>query len=172
MGREGHALAEAQQRHVHSRAEISLGGDGIVIPQGPLQRKGVQGILKREALRALPGNIRPFALFLAPVCGRAAILVAYRLYPYGRDEPTLSAELKRHTGNISTLLGCAFAAAACYAVAGLGGLVLLALTLGLMHAIATAALRRLPGLTGDVYGAMCEVSQLTTLLAAPLALAR
>jgi len=124
------------------------------------------------AIAALPFGVRALALFLAPLCGRTAILAAYRLYPYGRPEPTLSAQLKRNATNTSVLLGCAFAGAACFAVAGIGGLALLALSFGLMHGLATIALRRLPGLTGDIYGAICEVSQLATLLAAPFILLR
>ena len=124
------------------------------------------------ALGALPADVRPFALFLAPLCGRTAILVAYRLYPYGRAEPTLSSQLKESATTASTLAGCAFAGAVCAAAASPGGLALLALSLGLMHGIATIALRRLPGLTGDIYGAICEVSQLAVWLAAPFVLRR
>jgi adenosylcobinamide-GDP ribazoletransferase len=124
------------------------------------------------AISALPAGVRPVALFLAPLCGRTAILAAYRLYPYGRAEPTLSSHLKGSATTRSALVGCAFAAAACVAVAGPGGLGLLALSLGLMHVIATVALHRLPGLTGDVYGAICEVSQLAVWLAAPFVLHR
>jgi len=122
------------------------------------------------AIGALPAAIRPTALFCMPLCGHTAVLVAYRLYPYGRSEPTLSAHLKRGATTPATILGMGFAAAACFVAGGVGGLALLALAFGLMHAIALVALNRLPGLTGDVHGAICEVSQLAVLLAAPLAL--
>jgi len=124
------------------------------------------------ALAALPNGARPLALFLAPLCGRTAILAAYRLYPYARIEPTLSLQLKRSATTTTALVGCAFAAAACFGVAGPGGLILLVLSLMLMHAIALVALSRLGGLTGDVYGAICEVSQLGILLTAPFVLPR
>ena len=124
------------------------------------------------ALAALPNGARPVALFLAPLCGRTAILAAYRLYPYARIEPTLSLQLKRSATTTTALVGCALAAAACFGVAGPGGLMLLVLSLMLMHAIALVALSRLGGLTGDVYGAICEVSQLGILLTAPFVLPR
>jgi adenosylcobinamide-GDP ribazoletransferase len=124
------------------------------------------------ALSALAGSARATALFIAPICGRTAILVAYRLYPYGRAERTLSAQLKAGATTTSALVGTAFAAAACLAVAGPWGGALLLLSLGVMHAIASLALSRLPGLTGDLYGAICEVSQLAVLLAAPFVLSR
>lgn len=124
------------------------------------------------ALEALPGDVRPFALFLAPLCGRTTILAAYRLYPYGRAEETLSFRLKASATTTSTVIGCTFAATACFVAGGPAGIALLGLSLALMHGIATIALRRLPGLTGDVYGAICELSQLAVLLAAPLVLRR
>ena len=124
------------------------------------------------ALAALPENVRSQALVCMPLCGRTAVLAAYRLYPYGRHEPTLSAQLKSGASTPATLLGVSFAGAACFAVGGPGGLTLLALSLALMHAMALVTLGRLPGLTGDVYGAICEVSQLACLLAAPFALGR
>jgi adenosylcobinamide-GDP ribazoletransferase len=122
------------------------------------------------ALTALSGAARPIALFLAPMCGRTAILFAYRLYPYGRAEPTLSWHLKASATTASALIGGLFAAVMCLVVGGLAGAALLALALLLMHAIATLSLHRLPGLTGDVYGATCELSQLAALLAAPFLL--
>ncbi len=124
------------------------------------------------ALAALPDEVRPFALFLAPLCGRTTILAAYRLYPYGRLEETLSFRLKVSATTGSTVIGLAFAAVACYVAAGPAGIALLGLSLALMHGIAAISLRRLPGLTGDVYGAICELSQLAVLLAAPLLLRR
>jgi adenosylcobinamide-GDP ribazoletransferase len=122
------------------------------------------------ALGALEGYARAVALFLAPLCGRTAILVAYRLYPYGRGEATLSARLKTGATTMSALVGGAVAAAVCLAVAGPWGLGLLLLSLGIMHAVAAFSLSRLPGLTGDIYGAICEISQLAVLLAAPFVL--
>jgi len=122
------------------------------------------------AIAALPHPVRPAALLCMPLCGRTAVLAAYRLYPYGRPEATLSAHLKQGATTPAAILGVGFAAAVCFAVGGVGGLALLGLAFALMHGIATVALRRIPGLTGDLHGAICELSQLAVLFAAPLAL--
>jgi adenosylcobinamide-GDP ribazoletransferase len=119
------------------------------------------------ALSGLDGAVRPPALFLAPLCGRTAILLAYHLYPYGRAESGLSGALKRGASRGRTLGGLAVAAALAGGAAGPGGLLALALALVLMHGLASLALTRVPGLTGDIYGAICEVVQLGVWLAAP-----
>lgn len=122
------------------------------------------------ALGALPAGIRTQALILAPLCGRTAILVGYCLYPYGRPEQTLSRTLRQGATPRRAAAGVLLAVAIAAGLAGLGGLALVALSLLLMGAVAGLALRRLPGLTGDVHGAICEVSQLAALFAAPVAL--
>ena len=124
------------------------------------------------ALSALPPATRPAALFLAPVCGRTAIVLAYWLHPYGRTEATLSAQLKAGASTRTSIVAFALAGGTAFAVGGPGGLALLTLSLAIMHGIALLGRRRLPGLTGDLYGAICEVSQLAVLLAAPFALRR
>ena len=123
-----------------------------------------------SALGALDQHVRAPALVLAPLCGRTCILAAYWLYPYGRMEPSLSSFLKTGATGPRAIAGLLFASAACMASAGIGGIALLAVALGAMHAVASIALSRVPGLTGDIHGAICEVAQLTVLLAAPLAL--
>jgi len=122
------------------------------------------------AIGALDPHVRAKALVLAPLCGRTCILAGYWLYPYGRREPSLSSFLKTGATSRRAAAGLSFAAAACLVVAAVGGIAVLVLALAAMHAIARIALTRVPGLTGDVQGAICETTQLTVLLAAPLAL--
>jgi adenosylcobinamide-GDP ribazoletransferase len=122
------------------------------------------------AIAALPVAVRTAALLCTPVCGRAAILAAYRLYPYVRTEATLSAELKRGASTVAAALGLAFAVVVCVFSGGPGALFLLGASLVVMVVVGAVALRRLRGLTGDLYGAICELAQLTVLLAAPFAL--
>jgi adenosylcobinamide-GDP ribazoletransferase len=122
------------------------------------------------AFGALPPGLRTTALVLAPLCGRTAILVAYCLYPYGRSEPSLSRSLKQGATPARMAAGLAMAAAIAAGLAGVGGLALVVLSLLVMATVARLALRRLSGLTGDVHGAICEMSQMVALLAAPVAL--
>jgi adenosylcobinamide-GDP ribazoletransferase len=122
------------------------------------------------AISALGGEARPRALLLAPLCGRTCILAAYWWYPYGRPGIGWSWALKQGATPKRALLGLGLAVAIALATAGAGGALLLALSLSTMHVLARLALTRVPGLTGDIHGAICEVVQLTVWLAAPAAL--
>lgn len=121
-------------------------------------------------LSAFDSPSRAAALVLAPTAGRTSILVAYHLYPYARPEVGVSAALKAGATAPRTLAGLAFAAAVSAVVGGAGGLALLGASLVLMVAVAHLALSRIPGLTGDVHGAICEITQLSALGLAPFAL--
>lgn len=124
------------------------------------------------ALGALDHSVRTAALVIAPLCGRTAILLGYAAYPYGRDEETLSSALKRGATWPRAALGLVAAFAISLAIAGAAGVAVVAaaLTGGLI--LGRLALRRLPGLTGDLHGAICETCQLAALLLAPVVLLR
>ena len=119
------------------------------------------------AITALPPFGRMPTLFIAPLAGRTAILLAYSLYPYTRPGPGLSHSLKRGATPRRMLGGIAAAAALAGAAGGIGGLAVLVLVLGWVHGVASISCRRIGGLTGDVIGAICEGSQLITLIALP-----
>jgi adenosylcobinamide-GDP ribazoletransferase len=69
------------------------------------------------------------------------------------------------------IVGLSIATLLCVLTAGIGGLVALAVSIGLMAAMARLMLLRVPGLTGDTYGAIAESVQLLVLLSGPLVLA-
>jgi adenosylcobinamide-GDP ribazoletransferase len=134
---------------------------------------GVVGIvcgvaLKIAAVDALPATIRPQTLILGPGLGRWAIVLLATTFPYGRKEG-LGAPLKAAAKPGTLAIATVVPAAACVLVGPVGvacGIAasVLALALGrwLMHL--------LPGLTGDCYGAVCEVVETIVWLgAAPLA---
>jgi adenosylcobinamide-GDP ribazoletransferase len=122
------------------------------------------------ALGALDDGIRPRALLLAPLLGRAAIVYAYWRYPYGRAERTVSLMLKEGATTRRALVSLGATLVAAVAIGAWGGLILLVLVGAVTISIAGIAQRRLPGLTGDVCGAICETGQLAALLCAPIAL--
>lgn len=124
------------------------------------------------ALGALDHSVRAAALVLAPMCGRAVILLGYAAYPYGRDEETLSSALKRGATWPRAFLGLTATFGIGLTIAGAGGAAVVATALAGGLILGRLALRRLPGLTGDLHGAICEVCQLTALLLAPLVLLR
>lgn len=120
------------------------------------------------AVTALPMSVRATALFIAPIAGRTAILLGYRLFPYARPEPGSSQALKAGATPFRTAVGVAAATGMAAGVATIGGVtvLLVALLPGLI--LARFASRHFRGLTGDILGAICETSQIAALLAAPL----
>jgi cobalamin synthase len=70
------------------------------------------------------------------------------------------------------LVGLGVAMAIAAAAGGVAGLMVLAGALVAAAVLGRLVLRRLPGLTGDVHGAICEVTQLGALLVAPALLLR
>ena len=122
-------------------------------------------LLKLAAISSLPGPARLGTLVLAPVLGRWAIVLLATLFPYGRAEG-LGTPLKAASGTrvliLATTLPVAIALGAhpaMLALTAIGAAVALAAGRWLMS--------KLPGLTGDCYGAVCEVVETTVLLAAP-----
>jgi adenosylcobinamide-GDP ribazoletransferase len=104
------------------------------------------------------------ALFSAPVAGRMAILSALFFWPYVRQDG-IGSQLK------AALTGWQMAGAYAFgiillAVAG-GWLAMLPLTVTLVVTVwmARRVIRRIGGLTGDVYGAIVELTEATVLVA-------
>jgi adenosylcobinamide-GDP ribazoletransferase len=121
---------------------------------------GVAGLvsviaLKIAALASLPPSVRPGFIVLAPCLGRWSIVLVTVLFPYGR--PTgLGAPLKAAASPRVLALASIVPVAACVFL-GLPGLIA-----GVLASVAAVGIGRwlmtlLPGLTGDCYGASCEV---------------
>jgi adenosylcobinamide-GDP ribazoletransferase len=123
-------------------------------------------LLKYAALAANPD--RSAALLVAPLVGRWGMALAVVAFPYGRAEG-LGRAMKDHAGwrqfALASLIAVA-AVAGVFAVVPGGWRALLALPLAavLTWAGGRFVLRRLPGLTGDIYGAVCELLEAMTLL--------
>jgi adenosylcobinamide-GDP ribazoletransferase len=122
-------------------------------------------LLKLVAVDALPPVARGAALLLAPTVGRWAIVLVATVFPYGRPSG-LGAPLKMaaswRTLVLATLLTIAVAL-----VGGWSGIVLVLLSGAWAWALGRWLLGKLPGLTGDCYGAICEVLETTVLLLTP-----
>jgi adenosylcobinamide-GDP ribazoletransferase len=124
--------------------------------------------LKIAAVDALPASLRPQLLLLAPGLGRWSIVLVATVFPYGRQSG-LGAPLKAAAtprvltlASLLPLVGCVAIGPVGMLCGGLAALVALGLGRWLM--------RLLPGLTGDCYGATCEIVEAVVWLsAAPLA---
>ncbi len=105
----------------------------------------------------------PLALLIAPVLGRWAMALALVAFPYARAEG-LGRAMKDHARWPQAALATATALAAAWLAARWAGLLALAVA-GLTALLgAWFALRRIPGLTGDIYGALGVATELAGLL--------
>jgi adenosylcobinamide-GDP ribazoletransferase len=123
-------------------------------------------LLKYAALSSNPDRLA--ALLVAPVVGRWGMALALIAFPYPRPEG-LGRSMKDHAGAAQLVLASAVAAATVAAVARLvpgAWRAALALPLGglIVWAGGAFVMRRLPGLTGDVYGALCTLIEVAVLL--------
>jgi adenosylcobinamide-GDP ribazoletransferase len=103
------------------------------------------------------------ALSLAPILGRWGMTVAVVAFPYARAEG-LGRTLKGHAGWRQALFASAIALVAAWVLAGWLGWLLFLLSGVLMFLAVRFVLTRLPGLTGDIYGAVCELLEVLVLL--------
>jgi adenosylcobinamide-GDP ribazoletransferase len=123
------------------------------------------------ALSGLSNGARPLALLMAPLCGRGTILLGYGVFAYPRPGLGMSQSLKEGATRGRVAGGLLIAAGVSMVLVGAPGLLLLALSLILGLAVGRLMGACVPGLTGDNHGAICELTQLVVLVAAPTVLA-
>jgi adenosylcobinamide-GDP ribazoletransferase len=116
-------------------------------------------LLKYTSLAASPS----IAILLAPLLGRWAMATAVVAFPYARASG-LGRDIKDGADWPHAALGTAFAVTCAWMIAGWLGLLALGVAALSLLAIARYVLARLPGLTGDIYGAICELTELAVLL--------
>src|SRR5437762_599599 len=120
---------------------------------------GLMLIGKYAALASLEATPRWAALVTAAVLGRWAMSLAIGCFPGGRAEG-LGRLVKDATRPLDLALAGVLAVLACLACLGAAG-ALLFLAVSLLTWLAGRALvARLPGLTGDTYGALNELAEL------------
>jgi adenosylcobinamide-GDP ribazoletransferase len=120
--------------------------------------------LKIAALEALPPALRTSTLILMPTLGRWSIVLLATLYPYGR-EVGLGSALKGSATRSGLVLASLAPIAASLAFWPMG-LALGVFALAWAWLFGVWLMRLLPGLTGDCYGAGCEVTETMVLVAA------
>jgi adenosylcobinamide-GDP ribazoletransferase len=120
-------------------------------------------LLKYALLATLPPLLRSAGFIAAPAAGRWAMVVATWAFPYARPEG-LGRRFKESVRwpvlLVATLLAVLIAGTA----ARLAGLAALGLALAAAFGAGAFFMHRLPGLTGDCYGAINEVAEVGFLL--------
>jgi adenosylcobinamide-GDP ribazoletransferase len=120
-------------------------------------------IVKFSALASLTVWRLP-ALLLAPAMGRWGISLALVFYPYARSDG-LGKDMKENATWREAFLATMIAVLLAWLAAGWRGLSIAAFTVVLLMAIVLFTLRRIPGLTGDIYGMINEISEVVVLVA-------
>jgi adenosylcobinamide-GDP ribazoletransferase len=122
-------------------------------------------LLKFSAIASIKSNNA--AIILAPVLGRWAMSIAVIAFPYARSEG-LGRSMKDNAGKKEAVIASIITL---IIVVGLGfssstSIVVAAVVAGVVavYVCVRFSLMRLPGLTGDIYGAICEVTETYVLL--------
>jgi adenosylcobinamide-GDP ribazoletransferase len=102
------------------------------------------------------------AIVLAPILGRWATLYAIARFPAARAVG-LGRDFQSQVGRGGFLFGTFTTLALALAVAGARGLAAAALVWVAVHLLARWWTRDLGGLTGDTYGAICEIAEVVAL---------
>lgn len=118
--------------------------------------------VKYSLIMDIDPTLLPLAILVMPIVGRTAVVAGITLYPYARAEGLGKAFYQ--SAHKTTL----YVAGLCSALLliPLGQLVMISGVVGIAFALIFAEYvsKRLGGLTGDVYGAIIELTEIVTLL--------
>ena len=126
-------------------------------------------LLKWSALAAVPR--RAVALVLALTLSRWAISLAIAVAPYAREKG-LGRAMKDHVGIAQVALSTILALVVALLAGRWLGLLALTLAAGTAGLVARTALKKVGGLTGDLYGAISELVEAVVLLTFVVRVAR
>lgn len=122
-------------------------------------------LLKYSAFTALPVEILTSLIILATVLSRWAMVYLIVFFPYARKEG-LGTLYSLYAGKREFALATLGAALITILTAGVAGLLIWLTLFIVVHFVAQKVKAELGGLTGDIYGATCEGSELIVYLAA------
>jgi adenosylcobinamide-GDP ribazoletransferase len=103
------------------------------------------------------------ALLLAPTLGRWGMSLALFAFPYARSQG-LGREIKDHTTRREIILASLVALPVAWFAGAWLGLLAVGATILVVWGGSIFIMRRLPGLTGDTYGALNELIEISVLL--------
>lgn len=120
------------------------------------------GLLLLAKYAAILSLAHHSGLLLAPILGRWALSIAIFAYPYAREKG-LGRDMKDNVRWSQVLLSTTVTVLVAWLSASWFGLLAFALAGIVLWSGAGFILRRIPGLTGDSYGALCELAELAVL---------
>ena len=126
-------------------------------------------VLKYAALTALVRHTAWTALIIAPILGRAALVLLFTSTRYIR-QGGLGARQAEHLPRHLAFLVLGIVGTAVLAVAGWNGLLLLLVTIAGIYLLRRMMIARIGGMTGDTLGASCELTETLVLITCALLL--
>jgi adenosylcobinamide-GDP ribazoletransferase len=121
------------------------------------------GLLLLAKYAALISSPHLSGFLLAPVLGRWALSTAIFAYPYAREKG-LGRDMKDNVRWLQVVLATTITLLVAWFFAGWIGLLAFAIAGIVLWLGANFILRRIPGLTCDSYGALCELIEIVVLL--------
>lgn len=123
-------------------------------------------ILKAAALMGIPEGVKGRALIAAPVLGRWSAVQLAAWFAYARAGYGTGRAFTRYAGRGESGISTLVAAVIVVAVFGISGMAML-LAIAVLTALLGLFFRgRIGGVTGDIMGAACEVSEVACLILA------
>lgn len=153
----GHKNADRRKQVMH---DSSVGAIGVVAVVLLL-------VVKYAALNSVPSSWLMATLVLMPVLSRWAMVYAVFAYPYGRQQG-MGGELRRATGWSGFIAATVVALAIALVLAQLAGLAILLVVWLVVIALAAFFKSKFAGLTGDTYGAINELAEVSVLIVVTL----
>ena len=120
-------------------------------------------LVKYGALLSLNSSIKPYSLLVAPTLGRWGTAYAIYFYPY-KEGPGMGRIFKEEASLAAFLVATVTALAVSVVALQGTGLILMLASWLVTVAFSSFVLKRIPGLTGDTYGAVNEVIEALVLL--------
>ena len=116
-------------------------------------------MLRYSILNELPADVIPVLLISQPITGRWIMAMALHFFPYARKEGGLGQGFNEEKRISYVILSSLLALLSILLVNRVAG-ILIALIVGALSLLLAAwVTRRIGGLTGDIYGALNEVSE-------------
>lgn len=124
--------------------------------------------LRYEALVEMPGQFMSQALMVMPVVGRTAMVVASAAAPYAREEEGLAKPFVEHQSAVLAVVTTGVAVAIAVAFFHFAGLLIVGfLGVGVFGMVAYCRWR-CGGITGDILGALNEMTEVLFLIGLPV----
>ena len=120
-------------------------------------------LVRYAALSNLSADIIPVALILMSLTGRFLMVWAVFAYPYARPEG-LGKIFKQQTTLLRLILAMLITLVAAFGFARFTGLVIIGISWVIINIVTLYFRSRLGGLTGDTYGAVNEIAEVSVLI--------